>query len=161
MSASKQPEDSETANWELIWLYIPDFTKKGAMNSIEYIPGENYSYTQIDNWLSQNKTDIPEDAFFWEQDKPCSGFIVGEDCPLRFDEMSLVTFTPNFCLVEFKKGCEYLVGYARIDVRYIKEQEAIWNFATTLFTIIFLSAIFIIFNHDTETVVIKPIKKVV
>ena len=44
---------------------------------------------------------------------------------------------------------------------YIKRNEAIWNFATTLFTIVFLSCIFIVFNRDTENVVVKPIKKVV
>jgi len=44
---------------------------------------------------------------------------------------------------------------------YMKRNEAIWNFATTLFTIVFLSCIFIVFNRDTENVVVKPIKKVV
>jgi hypothetical protein len=53
------------------------------------------------------------------------------------------------------------VSYARIDMSYIKRNEAIWNFATTLFTIVFLSCIFIVFNRDTENVVVKPIKKVV
>ena len=80
---------------------------------------------------------------------------------LRYDEMSLVTFTPSFCQTKFIKGCEYLVSYARIDMSYIKRNEAIWNFLTTLFTIVFLSAFFIIFNRDTENGVVKPIKKVV
>lgn len=53
------------------------------------------------------------------------------------------------------------MSYARIDMSYIKRNEAILNFASTLFTIVFLSCIFIVFNRDTENVVVKPIKKVV
>jgi len=87
--------------------------------------------------------------------------VVSEKCFLRYDEMSLVTFTPSLCQTRFIKGCEFLVSYARIDMSYIRKNEAIWNFATALFTIVFLSGIFIIFNRDTENVVVKPIKKVV
>lgn len=130
------------------------------MNTVKYVPNTNYTYSQIEGMLAQNIT-VPDEAYNWREKEECAGFVVGDHCPLRFDEMSLVTFTPQFCRSGYKKGCEYLVGYARINVRYVREQEAIWNFATTLFTIVFLSAIFIIFNHDTETVVIKPIKKVV
>jgi hypothetical protein len=75
--------------------------------------------------------------------------------------MSLVTFTPDVCLNGELEGCEYLVAYARINNAVTRREEAVWNFATTIFTVIFLSVIFIVFNHDTETVVIKPIKKVV
>ena len=75
--------------------------------------------------------------------------------------MTLVTFTPNDCKMKKMKGCDQLIGYVRIDMSYTRRQEAIWNFTTTMFTVVFLSCIFIIFNHDTETVVIKPIKKVV
>lgn len=64
--------------------------------------------------------------------------------------MQLVTYTPFACQTGAVAGCEFLVAYARIDISYISGQEAIWNFATTMFTIVFLSCIFIVFNRDTE-----------
>lgn len=42
---------------ELLWLYIPDFEKNGAMDHIKSIPGVNEG-----------------DPPFWEQDELCSGF---------------------------------------------------------------------------------------
>lgn len=75
--------------------------------------------------------------------------------------MTLVTFTPDDCLRNVRRGCDFAVGYARINIRYNARNESTWNFVTTLFTIIFLSVIFVVFSRDTEAIVIKPIKKVV
>ena len=30
--------------------------------------------------------------YYWEQSKECSGFILSDDCPWRYAEMTLVTF---------------------------------------------------------------------
>jgi hypothetical protein len=63
------------------------------MNSIKYVPNNNYTFGLIEEMLAQNMT-VPEEAFNWKEKEDCAGFVVGDHCPLRFDEMSLVTFTP-------------------------------------------------------------------
>ena len=30
----------------------------------------------------------------WNQTDSCSGFIVSDDCPYRYDDLQLVTYTP-------------------------------------------------------------------
>ncbi len=157
--ASIQPEGA-TPTWRLLWIYIPDFMTGGAMNTIKFIPKVGIKFSEVDALIASNSTETAN-SIYWQEDEACAGFVVSEKCDLRYDEMSLVTFTPSLCQTGFVKGCEYLVSYARIDMSYIKRNEAIWNFATTLFTIVFLSCIFIVFNRDTENVVVKPIKKVV
>ena len=71
------------------------------MGSITYIPaaGKNTS-----------------DGAFWKQIDSCAGFEVSKDCPLRYTEMELVTFTPNECLDGTLDGCEDLVAYARFNI---------------------------------------------
>jgi hypothetical protein len=60
-----------------------------------------------------------------------------------------------------RQGCEFLVAYARLSIRAAKQEQATLQFITTVFTCIVLTVLFIVFNNDTETIVIKPIKKVV
>jgi hypothetical protein len=48
---------------ELLWLFLPDFEKHGAMDHILSIPGENEG-----------------DEPFWKQDELCSGFKINQDC---------------------------------------------------------------------------------
>lgn len=72
--------------------------------------------------------------------------------------MTLVTFTPDVCTnkdrIDYLPGCEYLVAYARILNVKAKEEEAILQFTTTLFTCFVLTIAFLIFSHDTEVIVI-------
>lgn len=72
-----------------------------------------------------------------------------------------MTFTPEVCLNGKLEGCEYLVAYARINMSVSKREEAILQFSTTLFTCFILAVAFVLFNRDTEIIVINPIKKVV
>jgi hypothetical protein len=48
---------------ELLWLFLPDFEKNGAMDHILSIVGVNEG-----------------DETFWEQDELCSGFKINQDC---------------------------------------------------------------------------------
>jgi len=56
------------------------------MSEIEMIPNKGEIY------------DKEEPDFYWHQTVSCSGFDIKPDCPWRYDEMSLVTFTPQSCL---------------------------------------------------------------
>lgn len=84
-----------------------------------------------------------------------------EDCPYRYEEMELVTFTPIECLDNTVKGCDNVVSYARFNKRSEKVSEAILQFATTIFTCFVLTAASLIFSGDAERIVIKPIKKII
>jgi len=60
----------------------------------------------------------------WTETAECSGFEVPDNCPWRYEEMELVTFTPDYCLTQKVEGCEYLVSYARFNKRVAKQEEA-------------------------------------
>jgi len=50
----------------------------------------------------------------WNVHPECSGFTVSSDCPYRYYEMELISYTPEECLEETKTmGCEELRAYAR------------------------------------------------
>lgn len=67
--------ETDKLSYELIWLYVPDFTHEGKMMAIESIP---------------NKFD---DGEFWHQMDECAGFIVSDgNCPLRVSEMELISY---------------------------------------------------------------------
>ena len=102
-----------------------------------------------------------EPPYFWEQTDACAGFALPDDCPLRIEEMQLVTFTPEVCRNGELAGCEYLVAYARVEVTFASKESALWNISTTMFTICVLTVAFMVFSHDTKVIVIIPIKKVV
>jgi hypothetical protein len=72
-------------SWTVLWLYVPDFTKKGKMGSIINVP-------KVGNVFDPNDKDP-----FWSQNVDCAGPIVSDDCMWRYEEMSLVTFTPLIC----------------------------------------------------------------
>lgn len=100
--ASKLTEDYDNT-WELLWIYIPDWTNKGQMNTIEMVP-------RMGNPYDPNDPDP-----YWREETACAGFALNkETCPWRMDEMHLVTFTPDACVNGDLVGCEYLVAYARI-----------------------------------------------
>ena len=50
---------------------------------------------------------------FWEQSENCAGFIVGDDCEWRYEEMELISFTPVECLEDKSLACDQIVSYAR------------------------------------------------
>lgn len=75
--------------------------------------------------------------------------------------MQLVTFTPDVCNDGTIAGCEYLVAYARININSATIEEAYLMFTTTIFTCFVLTMAFMVFSHDTEVIVIRPIKQVV
>jgi hypothetical protein len=140
--------EGDDLSWTLLWLYVPDFNTKGTMQTVEMVPKYGNTYNVSD-----------EDPF-WRQTDSCAGFAVSDDCPWRFEEMQLVTFTPDVCLSGEIVGCEYLVAYARINIKSTIE-EAYLQFSTTIFTCVVLTIAFMVFSHDTEVIVIRPIKKVV
>ena len=59
-------------SWELLWLYVPDYTQQGIMSTIEVIPKFGNPY----------RIDDPDP--FWRQTDSCSGFEVNkDDCQWR------------------------------------------------------------------------------
>jgi len=50
--------------WDLLWLYVPDYTQKGIMSTIEMIPKFGKQY------------DINDADPFWRQNDSCAGFKV-------------------------------------------------------------------------------------
>lgn len=101
VTASKIPESAEST-WQVLWLYVPDYTRQGQMSEIAKIPSEGQTFASM------------EAPYFWEQKEECSGFYISDDCPYRPEEMTLVTFRPSACEDGTLKGCEQLVAYARI-----------------------------------------------
>jgi hypothetical protein len=49
---------------------------------------------------------------------------VSDDCPYRYEEMELVSYTPNECVSGMVPGCEDLVAYLRFNKRQEKVDEA-------------------------------------
>ena len=72
------------------------------MNSITQVPFQGGSFDDEDG------------PFYWQQLDSCAGFTVSDECPWRYEEMTLVTFRPDVCSNGEVKGCEELVSYARI-----------------------------------------------
>ena len=101
MIASSNPEGSDKT-WEVLWIYVPDYNKKGQMATIPRIPESSQSFANM------------EAPYFWEQVDECAGFTVGSDCPWRYEEMTLVTFSPEACTNGEVNGCEELIAYVRI-----------------------------------------------
>ena len=74
---------------EILWIYIPDFTKLGTLNSITSIPNREGSQ-----------------GTYWEETKSCAGFVVSDDCPWRYQEMGLVSYTPKECIDNPSMACD-------------------------------------------------------
>lgn len=109
------------------------------MNTIEYIPAPGIS----------NRTNA-----IWSQIDSCAGFEVSDDCPYRYSEMELITFTPLECQDGSIDGCENLTAYARFNIQPETQEEAILQFATTIFTCFVLTGASLIFSNDAERIVI-------
>lgn len=69
--------ETDELDRSVLWIYIPDYTKNGTMQSIKQI-------------YNRNKTEV-----IWEEDPDCGGFTVSDkDCYLRSSEMELIAYTP-------------------------------------------------------------------
>ena len=113
MHAAYLQPDTQPA-WDVLWLYVPDYMQQGKMGTIINVPKAGNTYD-------------PEDADpFWKQTDACAGPIVSDECEWRYEEMTMVTFTPKICVDRELKGCEQLVAYARINIAYGKRMEAIF-----------------------------------
>ena len=88
MARSAEIEDEyKTKNLkrELLWMYIPNWENQGAIESIPTVKtrdDEKYIYGD----------------YYWQETKECAGFVVTDACPHRFEEMSLISYTPYECL---------------------------------------------------------------
>ena len=87
---------------ELLWLYCPNFEKRGSLDSIKSIP-----YRKSER--------AKKEGNFWNESEKCAGFKVSPDCPWRYEEMMLVSYTPKDCLKDKTIGCDQLVTYARFQ----------------------------------------------
>ena len=139
---SSHAVEEDTLTKEVLWLYIPDFTKNGRMSNVSSIPQP----------VGSNST-----APYWSEVPSCAGFQISKDCPYRVEEMYLLTFTPLQCLDTEIVGCERLVSYARFNRRPEKVQEAILQFCTTIFTCCVLTIASLVFSNDAQKIVIRPI----
>ena len=97
-----------------------------------------------------NRFDPNDPDPFWKQTDSCAGPTVSNDCIWRWEEMTLVTFTPLICTERQLQGCEQLVAYARINQSYGTRMKATFQFCTTIFTCFILAMAFIVFSNDTE-----------
>jgi len=100
-------DDNQVNKKELLWIYIPNFEKAGTMDSIKSIPNRE-----------------GEEGNFWEETEPCAGFIVHDSCPWRFEEMTLISYTPKECLEDKTMNCDQLVSYVRYMYKLEKKEEA-------------------------------------
>ena len=83
----------------------------------------------------------------WDQDDNCSGYEVEDDCDLRDNEMTLVSYSPDDC--SDIEACEELRVYARFNVKEKVQNEAIMNIVITVFVGIILAAGSVTFSIDT------------
>ena len=64
---------------------------------------------------------------------------MSDDCPHRYEEMRLISYTPKECLQDKSMACQELVAYARYQNKPEKTNEALSTFYTTIFTILVLT----------------------
>jgi hypothetical protein len=75
---SQRTSEGEELQKDLLWLYVPDFTKGGVLVSIPSVPDR----------LDPTKN-------MWEQHEGCSGPMVSnQPCNFRVKEMELVSYQP-------------------------------------------------------------------
>ena len=130
---------------EVLWIYSPQLTKNGMIESIKSVPG---------------RYDI--NTAFWTQDPYCSGPIISDKaCPLRIKEMELVSWTPRQCIKNKSWDCQELQVFVRYNVRQQVISEALDSFCTTIFTCVIMCIGSIMFSADTDRIVILPITKMV
>ena len=127
-------------NIPILWLYIPDFNQNGKMAEITSIPN-----------VYNNDT-------FWEEDKKWSGFIVDQDSwNLRISEMDIISYNPLVWANGTVNGWDETIAYFRFNIKSISQDEASFQFYTTIFTWAVITLGSILFNNDTQKIVNKPI----
>ena len=112
----------------ILWIYIPDYNQGGKMAEITSIPN------------------VYNNATFWTEDSNCSGFIIDQDkCDLRISEMDIISYTPLVWTNGTVDGCEETIAYFRFNIRSVSQDEASFQFYTTIFTctIITIGSIFL------------------
>ena len=73
-AAKVDQEASTIPTYTILWLYVPDFTKNGQMNTIKHVP------------MPQGSTNNTN-AYFWQQTDSCAGYVVPKNCFYRYEEM--------------------------------------------------------------------------
>ena len=86
MARSAENSD-EYRQRELLWMYLPNWDHQGAIETIPHVKqplgGDDDVHLK------------PGDStYYWEETKDCAGFTVGDDCQWRYEEMSLISYTP-------------------------------------------------------------------
>lgn len=126
MTQAAFDEDNQINNKELLWLYVPDYTRNGAFSHIKEIP-------------------CPNRTICWKESENCAGFTVSDKCEWRFNEMELIQYTPSECLEDESLGCRQLKAYARYQTRLANKLESKWDFLTIIFTCFVLTIVSIQF----------------
>lgn len=75
--------------------------------------------------------------------------------------MLLLEYSPRPCVTGDFINCKELVAYVRLNVQQQTEETAMLQFFTTIFTCIILTAGSLLFQNDTQKIVIIPITKMV
>eukprot|EP00386_Alphamonas_edax_P009943 GDKI01032478.1.p1 GENE.GDKI01032478.1~~GDKI01032478.1.p1 ORF type:complete len:848 (-),score=288.72 GDKI01032478.1:159-2702(-) len=125
----------------LLWLRVPDYRNKGMMRDISAI----------------NVTSTKGVSYTWEADPSCTGESPS-NCQWRDSELDNVVYKPPDC-----KGtaCRELTAYARFQTRANSKDESIYSIAQTVFIMVLLGTLAMLFSQDTQTLVIAPIEKMV
>ena len=81
-------------------MYLPNWENDGAMESISKVVVRDDERAYYGD-------------FYWQQTEECAGFEVTDACPHRFEEMTLISYTPFECTEDKSMACNELVAYAR------------------------------------------------
>ena len=103
--AAKVVDLSDTSKY-ILWMYIPDWTLNGKFRSIPNIPAYNST------------------GYAWTEETRCAGDVVGSDCPFRFEEMEIISYTPTECEQSIANNCNELEAFVRFNKRQQKIEEA-------------------------------------
>ena len=83
MARSAENSDEQRQR-ELLWLFLPNWDNQGAVETINSVKQPEVSLT----------SETTKGEHYWEQTKDCAGFVVSEKCQWRYEEMSLISYTP-------------------------------------------------------------------
>lgn len=135
------------------------------MNLIDFKQLNNYdklTWPQVEALKTLQRNMFPSELY-WRENNECSGFTVSDkvECELRNEEMTLIMYSPEECSNGSIKNCEQLVTYTRIQITTNSQESAMLQFFTTIFTCIILTTFALLFQNDTQKIVITPITKMV
>lgn len=75
--------------------------------------------------------------------------------------MMLVKYSPDMCLNGDVPECLTLVAYARLDIKSTQWEQSFLQFLTTWFTTFIIIVAAIMFQNDTDNIIISPISRMV